>query len=89
MRDWTWYNFARVNIYFSEAQIVEIVEVRSISLTTLLANIGGTVGLWAGLSVVSGRDCSGACRFKWRAIIYWQENVTHSPQPTHDLTGCS
>ena len=53
MRDWMWYNFARVNIYFSEAQIVEIVEVRSISLTTLLANIGGAVGLWAGLSVVT------------------------------------
>ena len=54
MRDWMRYNFARVNIYFSEAQIVEIVEVRSISLTTLLANIGGTVGLWAGLSVAIG-----------------------------------
>ena len=30
MRDWMWYNFAHVNIYFSEAQIVEIVEIRSI-----------------------------------------------------------
>ena len=53
MLDWMWYNFTHVNIYFSEAQIVEIVEVRSISLTTLLANIGGTVGLWAGLSVIT------------------------------------
>ena len=30
MRDWMRYNLARVNIYFSEAQIVEIVEIRSI-----------------------------------------------------------
>ena len=48
-----WYNMARVNVYFNEARMVEIKEVASMSPTELLSSIGGTIGLWAGLSIIS------------------------------------
>ena len=53
LRDLMWHNLARVNIYFNEPQIVEIKEVASMSLLQLFANVGGAIGLWAGLSVIT------------------------------------
>ena len=85
MRDWMWYNFARVNIYFSEAQIVEIVEVRSISVTTLLANIGGAVGLWAGLSVITVVEFV-AVPLKL-ASYYCKRKKSDTGANEHELTG--
>ena len=52
-RDIVWYNFARVNIYFNEAKIIETQEVAAMSLTELFANVGGVIGLWAGLSIIT------------------------------------
>ena len=42
-----------INVYFSELRYTEITETPSTSLIDLLANIGGTIGLFIGISVLS------------------------------------
>ena len=46
-------NFARINIYFKSQTVLERKQTASMTLTDLFANVGGTIGLWAGLSVVT------------------------------------
>lgn len=46
-------NFARVNIYFSRTSVLEHVQEASYSFAALMSNIGGTIGLWAGLSIIT------------------------------------
>ena len=46
-------NFVRVNIYFRDVIIINIDEYPTYDAFTLLANIGGTIGLWAGLSMIT------------------------------------
>ena len=46
-------NFARVNIYFDSLDIVERKQFPSMTITDMFANVGGTIGLWAGLSIVT------------------------------------
>ena len=46
-------NFARVNIYFEALEVLERKESRSMTLADLFAGIGGTIGLWAGLSIIT------------------------------------
>ena len=46
-------NFARVNIYFESTNVLRRTQVSSMTLTDMFANIGGTIGLWAGLSIVT------------------------------------
>ena len=46
-------NFARINIYFKLLDIVELRQYPSMTLTDIFANVGGTIGLWAGLSIVT------------------------------------
>ena len=48
-----WSNFTRINIFFKDVLVVNIDEYPTYDTFTLLANIGGTVGLWAGLSMIT------------------------------------
>ena len=52
-RDVMWNNLARVNIYFNEPKVTMVKEMPSITIYDLFANIGGTVGLWTGLSIIT------------------------------------
>ena len=52
-RDLMWYNLARVNLFFNDPKVTVIKEVPSISMYDLFANIGGTIGLWAGISIIT------------------------------------
>ena len=46
-------NFARINIYFETQKVIEIRQSASMTLADLFANVGGAMGLWAGLSIVT------------------------------------
>ena len=46
-------NFARLNVYFQNTNLHEISQKPSYSFGNLWSNIGGTIGLWAGLSVIT------------------------------------
>ena len=51
--DWISYSFARVNIYFNSMTILRKSQQPSYTMDQLWADIGGTMGLWAGLSVLA------------------------------------
>ena len=46
-------NFARLNVYYEVLNVLERKQIQSITLSDLFANIGGTIGLWAGLSIIT------------------------------------
>ena len=46
-------NFARINVYFETQNLIQRKQIQSMTLASLFSNVGGTLGLWAGLSVVT------------------------------------
>ena len=46
-------NFARVNIYLEDSQLESKYQERSYPLSNLFSDIGGTLGLWIGLSLLT------------------------------------
>ncbi|CAB4011245.1 Amiloride-sensitive sodium channel subunit alpha, partial [Paramuricea clavata] len=46
-------DFLRIKIYFEELNLIQIHQEFSYSITTLLSDIGGQLGLWVGLSVIT------------------------------------
>ena len=46
-------NFARLNIYFSSSEVLVRKQVPSYEGSNLLSDVGGTLGLWAGLSFIT------------------------------------
>ena len=46
-------NFARINVYFESLTVLERKQEASMTIADLFANIGGTIGLWAGLSIIT------------------------------------
>ena len=46
-------NFARVNVYFSELAINEFTQTKTYELHNLWSDIGGTFGLWIGVSFIT------------------------------------
>ena len=53
MIDYMNQNFVRLNVYFQDTNILQRSEVPSYSFGSLWSNIGGTIGLWAGLSIIT------------------------------------
>ena len=56
----TWQNrhkamqdFVKLNMYLSDAAVQETTEQEDFPLSTLVANMGGLMGLWVGMSVLS------------------------------------
>ena len=50
---WISSSFARVNIYFDSVTILRKIQKPSYTMDQLLADIGGRMGLWVGLSVLT------------------------------------
>ena len=48
-----WSNFARINVFFNDMQVLSITSSASITLDTLFSNIGGSISLWIGLSFIT------------------------------------
>ena len=42
-----------MNIYYSDLEVVVHKQVPSYSLSNLMCDVGGTLGLWAGISIIS------------------------------------
>lgn len=53
MEDWISSSFARVNVYFEDAIVVRKRQIASYRWNDLLADVGGTLGLWVGISVIT------------------------------------
>ncbi len=53
LADWLSSSFARVHVYFATSETMKQIQKPSETVTQPLANIGGSVGLWAGLSILS------------------------------------
>lgn len=50
-------NFARVNVYFRDLDVIIQKEKPSYAVSNLWSDIGGTIGLWAGLSLITLFEC--------------------------------
>ena len=46
-------NFVKLEIYFDDLSLEEIYEEKQLSVETFLSSIGGSLGLWVGLSIIS------------------------------------
>ncbi|XP_063721908.1 amiloride-sensitive sodium channel subunit alpha-like isoform X3 [Symsagittifera roscoffensis] len=46
-------NFVKLEIYFDDLSLEEIYEEKQLSIETFLSGIGGCLGLWVGLSIIS------------------------------------
>ncbi len=53
MADWISSSFARVNIYFRDVTVLEVGQSASYKWTDLLADVGGILGLWVGVSFIT------------------------------------
>ena len=53
LAQWIKTHFYRLNVYFRETAYEHHTQVERISLTDLLSGIGGTLGLWCGISVIT------------------------------------
>ena len=50
-------NYARLNVYFKEMDMLIRKEEPSYGFSAMWSDIGGTIGLWAGLSVITLVEC--------------------------------
>ncbi|CAL1540641.1 unnamed protein product [Lymnaea stagnalis] len=46
-------DFIKLNIYFEELNFEELEEQIDYEFTQLMSDVGGTIGLWIGLSILS------------------------------------
>ncbi len=50
---WVWDSFYRLNVYFRESTVEQHIQVASFSFADLWSGIGGILGLWLGISVMT------------------------------------
>ena len=50
-------NFVRVNVYLHDLDVTSRVQQPSFCMSSLWSSVGGTLGLWAGISVVTLTEC--------------------------------
>ena len=70
-------NLARVNVYFETLNVLERVQVPSVSVWDMFASVGGTMGLWVGVSICTVIEfvfllvnlCLIACKKCFPAVI--------------------
>ena len=53
MEEWITDSFARVNVYFEDVTVLRKKQTASYNWNDLLADIGGVLGLWVGVSVIT------------------------------------
>ena len=46
-------DFARLNVYIADSNVLQTEEQKDYTTTQLLADIGGQLGLWVGVSVIT------------------------------------
>ena len=51
--DWVCNSFFHVNVYFKDTTVSKQEQVPSVSVSDLWSSIGGILGLWAGVSVIT------------------------------------
>ncbi len=56
LSDWVHNNFLRINIHFKDITVTKTIQVPSYTLVDLWSNIGGILGLWIGMSIISGTE---------------------------------
>ena len=54
-------NIAKLNIYYNSLSYTEVTESESLSLVSLLSNIGGTIGLFMGISLLTAVELVEIC----------------------------
>ena len=52
-KEWVRKNFVRLNIFFEDKTLEMTVQIPSYGLVDLCADIGGILGLWAGISIIT------------------------------------
>ena len=53
VEQWVKKHFARVNIYFTDTEVESHEQVPSVGMADLWSSIGGVLGLWAGISIIT------------------------------------
>ena len=51
--DWIYNSFFHVNVYFKDTTVSKKEQVPSVSLSDLWSSIGGILGLWAGVPIIT------------------------------------
>ncbi|XP_067677916.1 amiloride-sensitive sodium channel subunit gamma-like [Haliotis asinina] len=77
-------NFMKINIYFEDLNFENITETPAYEDVQFYSDIGGTVGLWVGLSVLSLAE---VVQFLWEVTQYllcWRRWKKKKPEQTED-----
>ncbi|XP_046560778.1 degenerin mec-10-like [Haliotis rubra] len=77
-------NFMKINIFFEDLNFENITETPAYEDVQFYSDIGGTVGLWVGLSVLSLAE---VLQFLWEVIQYlfcWRRWKKKKPEQTAD-----
>ena len=79
------HNFARVNVYLKGMMVEEYLEKKSYELANLFSDIGGSFGLWIGMSIITWCEVvellthviyHGSKRLKWKTEQ--AQSITHT-----------
>ncbi len=46
-------DFAKVNVYITDSNVLQIIEEPATTITQLISEIGGQLGIWIGVSVIT------------------------------------
>ena len=46
-------DFAKVNVYIADSNVLQIIEEPATTITQLISEIGGQLGIWIGVSVIT------------------------------------